>query len=179
MSSCVLIETAFCRYCCLPHPSFVPTGGLIMKPSALIKATVCSAGLLMMSSVASSATVMNPSTLSNVAAPATFSSTATAAQASASVVKVRGRHWRGRRHGGWRGGRWIGPAIGAGIAAAILSGPYYYRPRYRYYDSYEYRRPRRGAAWRACDDRFRSFRWSDGTYQPYGGGPRRLCPYLR
>jgi len=33
--------------------------------------------------------------------------------------------------------------------------------------------------WERCDDRFRSFRWSDGTYQPYGGGPRRLCPYLR
>lgn len=28
---------------------------------------------------------------------------------------------------------------------------------------------------RACDRAFRSFRASDCTYQPYGGGPRRLC----
>lgn len=29
-----------------------------------------------------------------------------------------------------------------------------------------------------CAYRFRSFRYSDGTYQPYGGGPREVCPYL-
>ena len=29
-----------------------------------------------------------------------------------------------------------------------------------------------------CAYRFRSFRYSDGTFQPYGGGPRELCPYL-
>ena len=26
-----------------------------------------------------------------------------------------------------------------------------------------------------CEDRYRSYRRSDGTYQPYGGVPRRLC----
>lgn len=33
-------------------------------------------------------------------------------------------------------------------------------------------------AWERCDDRYRSFRWSDGTFQPYGDDPRQLCPYL-
>ncbi len=33
--------------------------------------------------------------------------------------------------------------------------------------------------WEACDERYRSFRWSDGTFQPYGHRPRQLCPYLR
>lgn len=31
--------------------------------------------------------------------------------------------------------------------------------------------------WERCDARYRSFRWSDGTFQPYNG-PRKLCPYL-
>lgn|GEM_PF-6806285 len=30
-----------------------------------------------------------------------------------------------------------------------------------------------------CQRRFSSFRSSDGTYQPYGGGPRQRCPLLR
>lgn len=30
-----------------------------------------------------------------------------------------------------------------------------------------------------CDRRYKTFRWRDGTYQPYGDVPRRLCPYLR
>jgi hypothetical protein len=30
-----------------------------------------------------------------------------------------------------------------------------------------------------CQRRYSSFRSSDGTYQPYDGGPRRLCPLLR
>ena len=29
-----------------------------------------------------------------------------------------------------------------------------------------------------CAYRFRCFRYSDGTYQPYGGGSREVCPYL-
>lgn len=29
-----------------------------------------------------------------------------------------------------------------------------------------------------CDERYRSFRWNDGTFQPYYGS-RKLCPYLR
>jgi hypothetical protein len=31
----------------------------------------------------------------------------------------------------------------------------------------------------ACERRFSSFRRSDGTYQPFGGGPRLRCPLLR
>jgi BA14K-like protein len=30
-----------------------------------------------------------------------------------------------------------------------------------------------------CERRYSSFRRSDGTYQPYGGGPRARCPFLR
>lgn len=31
----------------------------------------------------------------------------------------------------------------------------------------------------ACERRYSSFRRSDGTYQPFGGGPRQRCPQLR
>jgi hypothetical protein len=31
----------------------------------------------------------------------------------------------------------------------------------------------------ACERRYSSFRRSDGTYQPFGGGPRQRCPVLR
>jgi BA14K-like protein len=31
----------------------------------------------------------------------------------------------------------------------------------------------------ACERRYSSFRRSDGTYQPYGGGTRQRCPLLR
>lgn len=78
------------------------------------------------------------------------------------------RAYRGRRYRGRRRGRgWIGPAIGAGIASIIIGGAIdASKRRYR-------------SRWERCDDRYRSFRWSDGTFQPYGGGPRKLCPYLR
>lgn len=101
----------------------------------------------------------------------------------------RSRGWRGRRHYRWHRGHrhyrgwrrwygprwygrywrrdWVGPAIVSGIAALIIGGSIA--------DSKAHYSDR----WERCDDRFRSFRWSDGTYQPYGGGPRRLCPYLR
>ncbi|HEU0058398.1 MAG TPA: BA14K family protein, partial [Hyphomicrobiaceae bacterium] len=36
---------------------------------------------------------------------------------------------------------------------------------------------RQGVA--ACEKRYSSFRRSDGTYQPFGGGPRLRCPLLR
>ena len=75
-----------------------------------------------------------------------------------------GRGWGGRR---WYGGRWIGPAIVAGTAALIIGG------------SIAESQARYGDRWEQCADRFQSFRWSDGTYQPYGDNPRRLCPYLR
>lgn len=78
------------------------------------------------------------------------------------------RGWRGRR--GWRrgrGGHGIGRALGAGIAALIIGGAIAASKR-------DYR-----GRWERCDDRYKSFSWSDGTFQPYGGGPRVLCPYLR
>lgn len=80
------------------------------------------------------------------------------------------RRWHGHRGGRyghrgrvWRDGRWIVPGIaGLIIGGAIASSQRDYRDR-----------------WEMCDARYRSFRWSDGTFQPYGGGPRQLCPYLR
>jgi hypothetical protein len=76
-----------------------------------------------------------------------------------------GRSYRGRNYR--RGRSWAGPAIATGIAALIIGG------------SIAQSQARYGDRWSRCDARFRSFRWSDGTYQPYGGGPRMLCPYLR
>ena len=90
-------------------------------------------------------------------------------------VRYRGRHFRGR---GWRGGRHYygrrhgrhygggGVGIAAGIAALIIGGAIANSQ-----DKYHGR-------WERCDNRYKSFRWSDGTFQPYGGGPRQLCPYL-
>ncbi len=34
------------------------------------------------------------------------------------------------------------------------------------------------AAYERCARAYRSFRYEDGTFQPYGDQPRRLCPYL-
>jgi hypothetical protein len=101
------------------------------------------------------------------------------------------RHYYGPRRG-YRSGRHARPWRYRNYRA-------YRAPRYRY--GYRYRAsPRRyygyGPAlmiggtlalsqsryadrWQRCDDRYKSFRWSDGTFQPYGGGPRQLCPYLR
>jgi hypothetical protein len=69
-------------------------------------------------------------------------------------------YWR------WRD-RDVGPAVGAGIAGLIIGGAIAASQR-------DYR-----DRWEECDSQYRSFSWSDGTFQPYGGGPRELCPYLR
>jgi hypothetical protein len=84
------------------------------------------------------------------------------------------RHWRDGRHhhrywGHRRGDRrWYGygPSVAGAIASAIIGGSIVASQR-------DY-----GDEWQRCDDRYRSFRWSDGTFQPYGDGPRQLCPYL-
>jgi len=78
-----------------------------------------------------------------------------------SVEDVR---WR-RRHYHRRGGRWLGPAIIAGTAALIIGGSIA-QSRAGYRDR-----------WEMCADRYRSFSWDDGTFQPYEG-PRQICPYL-
>jgi len=40
------------------------------------------------------------------------------------------------------------------------------------------RRARSGDAYERCADAFKSFRDSDGTYQPYDSDYRKRCPYL-
>lgn len=78
----------------------------------------------------------------------------------------RGRHYRGHRYRHHRRG--VGGSIAAGIAGALALGIIANANRVS----------RSRSDWRRCDARYRSFRWSDGTFQPYNG-PRRLCPYLR
>ncbi len=82
------------------------------------------------------------------------------AQSNVEQVRRRGGYY-GRRH--YRGGgRWVAPAIIGGliIGSTIAQSQAGYRDR-----------------WEMCADRFQSFSWSDGTFQPYDG-PRRVCPYL-
>ncbi|MBU1211652.1 MAG: BA14K family protein [Alphaproteobacteria bacterium] len=74
------------------------------------------------------------------------------------------RSRRHHRHYSYRHRR--GPSLAA-IAGLIIGGAIAASKR-NYYDR-----------WERCDDRYRTFRWSDGTYIPYAGSPRVLCPYLR
>ena len=108
-----------------------------------------------------------------------------------------GRRIGGRRYGIRRGycrglrrrGVGIGFGIGIGIGRGIYGPGYYRRGLYgRPYYGRRYRRPFYGRriyrapvvrsrysarhhAW--CDRRYRSYRRSDGTFQPYRGGRRR------
>lgn len=70
-----------------------------------------------------------------------------------------------RQYNGW----WFPPA--AFIAGAIVGGAIANDPPVQY-------RPRGNAHVQWCYDRYRSYRASDNTYQPYNG-PRRQCrsPY--
>jgi len=82
------------------------------------------------------------------------------------------RHYYGRRnyYGGRRyyGRRYrYGGPVAAGIAGLIIGGAIAASRR-------DY-----GDRWEQCDRAYRTFRWSDGTYIPYAGSPRVLCPYLR
>ena len=103
------------------------------------------------------------------------------AQQQVEQVRHRGRHWRGhgrydrhryygnrhyRRHRGNAGAIIGGLAAGAIIGGAIASQ----QPRYY--------RGGSSAHVRWCYDRYRSYRASDNTFQPYNG-PRRSCrsPY--
>lgn len=119
-------------------------------------------------------------------------------QASENLVEVRHRngqrHWKKNgRYGKWnRGGRdnrrysrhnnrrhndnwWWGPATGFGLGLALGAAPRVYEyPVYR-------TAPRISVnaahlAW--CEDRYRSYRAWDNSFQPYNG-PRRQCnsPY--
>lgn len=118
-----------------------------------------------------------------------------AGQSDATVVDVRHRKWHRRRNRGAAiaGGLIAGAIIGGAIANSrpryyespryYYGDPYYaprrvYRPR-RYYAPRRVYRARRGSAhvnW--CYDRYRSYRASDNTFQPYHGS-RRQCwsPY--
>jgi hypothetical protein len=90
------------------------------------------------------------------------------------------RYWRGHRgyrsyRPGYRryGGYWYPPA--AFIAGAIIGGALAAPPPRGHYRSYHYSPEH--VEW--CYGRYRSYRASDNTFQPYNG-PRRQCrsPYM-
>ncbi|MFN3745822.1 MAG: BA14K family protein [Hyphomicrobiaceae bacterium] len=81
------------------------------------------------------------------------------------VRRYGGRYYRGHSYRRGYRGHWIGPAIVLGTAAIIIGGSIA-ESRARYRDR-----------WEMCAERYVSFSWEDGTFQPYEG-PRRLCPYL-
>lgn len=130
--------------------------------------------------IPATAAPVTPAAMSSVARDISVAQGGTAER-----VQYRGRHWRGGlhgrrhwRHGGWQRRHWghrrgygyrrygYGPAIVGGIASAIIGGSIVASQRSH------------GDAWQRCDARYKSFRWSDGTFQPYGDEPRQLCPYL-
>lgn len=109
--------------------------------------------------------VSQPSMIINTSALGSFG----AAGQKLGTSNVEDVRYRGRRHYHRhyhrRGGRWLGPAIIAGTAALIIGGSIA-QSRAGYRDR-----------WEMCADRYRSFSWDDGTFQPYEG-PRQVCPYL-
>ena len=86
----------------------------------------------------------------------------------------RGRHWHGRR---WHGPRYrYGPSLGVIIAPPVYGRPVYRAPRYVAPARPAYGLGPAHVNW--CYSRYRSYRASDNTFQPYNG-PRRPCysPY--
>jgi len=85
----------------------------------------------------------------------------------------RNNGWRYRNHGGYYGGPYYGGSgflLGLGLGA-FPGYNYYAAPRYYY-------RSASSAHVRWCYSRYRSYRASDNSWQPYHG-PRRQCvsPY--
>lgn len=109
-----------------------------------------------MSGMSQSSMIINTSALGSVGSAAKNLATS-----NVEDVRWRRRHYHRHRHGG----RWLGPAIIAGTAALIIGGSIA-QSRAGYRDR-----------WEMCADRYVSFSWDDGTFQPYDG-PRRICPYL-
>jgi hypothetical protein len=121
----------------------------------------------------------------------TFVAAALAGSVALAAVPAQAQHWHG--HGGWHhGGGWGGAAAGfaagALIGGAIAGGPYYgygYGPDYGYDYGPEYgydyapgpvvveRSGGGGVAY--CEQRYRSYDPSSGTYLGYDG-LRHPCP---
>lgn len=90
----------------------------------------------------------------------------------------RGKDWRGRDDWRWRqrphyrGDYWGGSGVYFGLGLGV--------PTYRYVEPRRYYRTQRlsSAHVQWCYDRYRSYRASDNTFQPYNG-PRQQCysPY--
>jgi hypothetical protein len=106
--------------------------------------------------------------------PATSRMLAPVKDAAVPIDRVQYRHWGWHHRPHWRHRPWgyrrhwrgYGPSVAGAIAGAIIGGTIIASQR-------DHR-----SAWEQCDATYRSFSWRDGTYQPYGDEPRRLCPYL-
>ena len=112
------------------------------------------------------APVATPSALAYVPGSITPLRLAESAAPIETVQYRRGYYGRGYRGYGRRHYN-PGAGIVAGIAGLIIGGAIANSRR-------EY-----GDRWAECEARYKSFSWDDGTFQPYGDGPRELCPYLR
>ncbi len=104
----------------------------------------------------------------------------------------RDRRYRDRRYG-YRDRRYRGSNNGAAVAGALIGGAIiggviannsrnrvyrdrYYQPRARYVAPRRvYRSGLSDAHIRYCFNRYRSYRVSDNTFQPYGNRPRQQC----
>ena len=105
-----------------------------------------------------------------------------ASVAFAAAPAAQARHWHGH-HGGGIGAGIAGFAAGALIGGAVAagSGPYYYRGG-PYYGGYGYdyapdvvEVPAGGGAEAYCEQRYRSYNPSTGTYLGYDGR-HHPCP---
>jgi hypothetical protein len=143
------------------------------RTNRLVAALLCGAGIAVMANGASAMPATHALALKN-AAPG-------------NIETVRwGGGWRG---GGWRGGRAWGWGLGGFAAGAIIGGalasPYYYGGYYpyAYYPAYPapypppgyYEGPAGGGDIAYCQQRFRSYDPSSGTYLGLDGR-RHPCP---
>jgi hypothetical protein len=181
------------RRCNLLYPREWHMKKLLSSPLRAGLTVLCLAGMLSVPAMA------GPPPANAPAAPA--------ASAAQDVTKIRDERWRRPPHhgnrpsGNWNrphrpgGSHWRPPQHGGNWHRPRPPRHHYYRPHYggsgfylglglgapayRYYtEPRRYYRPSGNAHVRWCYDRYRSYRASDNTFQPYNG-PRRQCrsPY--
>jgi hypothetical protein len=152
------------------------------RPLSYIATLACAAGLAFGIAGTNPAQAANPAASALDARTALLPLVAQSAAVQAEQVQYRQRHrHRGERH------RWRGPRHhhrrhyrgGPGIHFHFGPVPRHYSPAPRYYrpaPRHAHRLPAYHVRW--CQNRYRSYRVSDNTFQPYRG-PRRACrsPY--
>lgn len=151
--------------------------------TSTITTLACAAGLAMGLAAIAPANAAGPATTMNSAraAIAPLMSPASVVQVQEGGFGYRYRHLDRRnrdwRHRDWRGPRHHNPRRDyrprSGFSFQYRQAPRHYEPPPRQ----AYRLPAAHVRW--CDNRYRSYRASDNSFQPYNG-PRRQCrsPYL-